>query len=54
MVQGGLGKKQDPNSKVTRKRRARGITQAVECKSKALSSNPSTTKNKIVKLRLKI
>jgi hypothetical protein len=39
--------KQDPNSKITRVKRAGGVAQAIEYlpnKHKALSSNPGTTK----------
>jgi hypothetical protein len=45
VTQAGLGKKQDPISKITRAKRAGGVAQAVEClthKHEALSPNPST------------
>jgi hypothetical protein len=48
--QASLGKNQDPISKITRAKSAGGITQAVQHlpkKCEALSSNPSTIKNKI-------
>jgi hypothetical protein len=41
VVQSSLGKKQDPNSKIAKAKRARGITKAIKClfiKHKALSS----------------
>jgi hypothetical protein len=49
MVHTGLGKKQNPVSKVTRAKRARGMTQEVKHLSshcKALSSNPNTARKK--------
>jgi hypothetical protein len=50
VVQGSLGKKRDPISKVTKAKRAGGAAQEVEClpsMCEALSSNRSTTKKKI-------
>jgi dihydroxyacid dehydratase/phosphogluconate dehydratase len=49
VVQAGLGKKLDPMSKITRVKRAGGVTQVIEylpSKNKILSSNPSTTQKK--------
>jgi hypothetical protein len=48
MVQAGLGVKQDPISKITKTKKAGGVAHEVEAclaRVKALSSNPSTTKN---------
>jgi hypothetical protein len=48
-VHAGLGKKQDPSSKITRAKRAGGMTQAIEHlarKCEALSSNPSITEER--------
>jgi hypothetical protein len=49
IVQAGLGKKQDPISKITRAKRTEGLAQAVEhltSKYEALSSNNYTAKKK--------
>jgi RecB family endonuclease NucS len=49
MVKVSLSKKQDPISRITRTKRARGMAQAVECLSRnyeALSSNHSTIKKR--------
>jgi hypothetical protein len=48
IVQAGLGKKQDPLSKITRAKITAGVVQAVKHlphKHQALSSNPSSTNN---------
>jgi hypothetical protein len=46
VVQAALGKKQDPFSKITNRKRAGGVAQGLPSKYKALSSNPSTMKER--------
>jgi hypothetical protein len=53
VVPASLGKKEDLNSKIIKAKRAGGMAQAVEnlsSKCKALSSNPSTTREKSEKI----
>jgi hypothetical protein len=50
MITAGLGKKQDLIYKITRAKRDRGVTQAVEhppSKHEVLSSNPNTSKKNL-------
>jgi hypothetical protein len=55
VVQVALGKKQDPNSKITRAKRAGAVAREVELlptNCKVLSSNPSATKKEYIHIRI--